>query len=409
VARTAKAIAAGRYGKAQTAKSCPAGQETAGGRVSLDIGAMHDHVNGLVQDLAMSETVANSLRLLQQPEIKRAFAERGREGDLKVLNDWVTDVAGGDLRSAGFSGGGFGKDVDSTVATFAQGLGDVLLPEETVARSIATVGRENMLLGLQDMLRRPLDGENSAASVVMDKSPLMRQRMAGFSAIPADAKRGGNAIMSQWGDWIAQKAQFHAVDMPTWLGGYRQAKSQGKNEVEAVKHADAMVVASAVQPTAQSREQTTRLFSALSTSVYNKVAAPGRNARLADPQSVLSWTANRVLSSTLETMVADITSGQGLEGAKANSWKDFVAQNSAFGLSATSPSKRRASTRARGGKTPLTAENMTALEPISQPLQQAAERQAAGAGTPLPGNGTDLFLPLHPAQLNHFTAAISAR
>jgi hypothetical protein len=338
----AKSMTGGRFGKAQTKNGHTKERAQSSGRpVMIDIGVLHGHINQVVHDLALSEVVTNSWRILQDNDVKSAFLDRGMKSDFDALEVWLQDVASGEVRGADFMNR-WSRKLKSgfTVSKLAFNLTTVLLQPTGIAQSIVVVGKKNMLLGVQDMFRRPLSGPNSAASEIIRKSPFMQERETTFNKdiydLLGEVRAGPtqnrvsaftSEYLAPWGFWLMQKAQFYTVDMPTWLAGYRQALDQGKSEKDAIAHADRIVARAAASGNFSDRtpiergtlsrnvrqNDVVRLFTALGSYMFakfNVAYEQTRQTQFTDPRQVLSWTTDMVMLFTVEAVLAAMVRGQ---------------------------------------------------------------------------------------------------
>ena len=249
-----KFMSAGRFSKAQTKHGHTIERKKTGnGRtLNLDIDVAFTHMRDVIRDIALSEAVDNAYRVMNHGAVAQAFMEAGRKNDLDMMNLWLKDVAQGPIvhsdplnQFARFVKNNF------TLSRLALNLKTAAMQLTGVAQSAATVGKASMFRAFSDYMKRP----GQVSSEVMSKSEFMRRRQTTFDKDIIDFKNDTNIASPTRGriaksaDTLAKvgfapltKVQFYAVDVPTWLAGYRNGlrKFDG-NESRAVAFADRMV------------------------------------------------------------------------------------------------------------------------------------------------------------------------
>lgn len=435
----ATAMAGGRYGKAQTRNGHTKERAQSSGRpVLIDIGVLHGHVNQVVHDLALSETVANSWRILQNDEVKSAFLDRGLKSDFDSLEVWVQDVAAGEIRGSDFMNRWARKMKSGfTVSKLAFNLTTVLLQPTGIAQSMVVVGKKNLLLGMTDVFRRPLSGPGSAASQIIGKSAFMRERETTFNKdiydLLGDTKTGPSQnrvsqftsdILAPWGFWLMQKAQFYTVDMPTWLAGFRQATDEGKSEADAIAHADRVVARAAASGNFSDRSpiergslsrdvrqnDVVRLFTALGSYMFAKFNVAyerTQQTQFKDPRQVLSWTTDMVMLFTIEAVLAGLVRGQLPWGDDddddKDGWGEYLAKQTALSVTATLPFIRDLASGVQGFSGGGAYGSI--MDTMARPLYQASQGDVDKAFVRSVVDAGGLFLHAPSTQINRFIDA----
>ncbi|WP_276120381.1 hypothetical protein [Pararhizobium qamdonense] len=435
----ATAMAGGRYGKAQTRNGHTKERAQSSGRpVLIDIGVLHGHVNQVVHDLALSETVANSWRILQNDEVKSAFLDRGLKSDFDSLEVWVQDVAAGEIRGSDFMNRWARKMKSGfTVSKLAFNLTTVLLQPTGIAQSMVVVGEKNLLLGMTDVFRRPLSGPGSAASQIIGKSAFMRERETTFNKdiydLLGDTKTGPSQnrvsqftsdILAPWGFWLMQKAQFYTVDMPTWLAGFRQATDEGKSEADAIAHADRIVARAAASGNFSDRSpiergslsrdvrqnDVVRLFTALGSYMFAKFNVAyerTQQTQFADPRQVLSWTTDMVMLFTVEAVLAGLVRGQLPWGDDddddKDGWAEYLAKQTALSITATLPFIRDLASGVQGFSGGGAYGSI--MDTMARPIYQASQGDVDKAFVRSVVDAGGLFLHAPSTQINRFIDA----
>ncbi|MTH65078.1 hypothetical protein [Paracoccus shanxieyensis] len=247
-------MSAGRFAKAQTKHGHTVERKANGnGRtLNLDMDVAFAHMRDVIRDIALSEAVDNSYRVLNHGSVAQAFMEAGRKADLDMLNLWLKDVAQGPIVHSDVLNQ-FARIVKNnfTLSRLALNMKTVTLQATGVAQSAAVVGKKNMAHAMADYLKRPRE----FAAEAMEKSEFMRRRQTTFDkdindfandamiTSPLRGRLGQTAeILGRIGFAPMTKVQFYAVDVPTWVAGYRDGlrKFDG-DEGKAISFADRMV------------------------------------------------------------------------------------------------------------------------------------------------------------------------
>lgn len=406
-------IQAGRFGKAQTRNGHLKERASSSGRpVLIDIGVLHGHVNQVVHDLAMSEAVNNSWRILQDGRVKGAFLGAGRKADFDTLEIWLQDVAAGEMRSADvFNKMARRARAGFTVSKLAFNVSTVLVQGTGISQSMVVVGKKNFVKGATDLFRyspNPWTSINRASAEVMAVSPFMRERQSTFNKdiydILGDTRSGpsenrvsrfAREVLAPLGFWLMTKAQFYVVDLPTWFAAHRKAMDAGATEQEAVAQADRAVARSQASGVFSDRSaiergsinRTTRqsdvvrLFTALGSYMFAKFnVAYERTAQteFRDPRSALIWATDMamlfavegVLYAAIKGRLPDDEDDEDGDGT-ADEWAQFLAAETAFSALSTLPIVRDMASAVQGyGGGGAYA---SVIETISSPLLQASQ------------------------------------
>lgn len=285
----------GKFGKAQT-RNGHTKERTggSGGRVlQLGMSVYHEHIASVIHDLAFSEAVNNSWRVLQHPDMVAFFESNGRSPDREALELWVQDVATG-TQVAGGVLGSLAIKVKSTftLSKLAFNLSTVAIQMTGVAQSMVVVGKVPFGKAMVEYA----SNRDRWLAVIKDQSAFMRERETTFhrdifdmqgdtlrAPMDGPVKRMQHLIGTV-GFWLMTKVQYYGVDIPTWIAGYNNALADGKTHDQAVHHADRMVAraqASGLQADRSAFERGTlsansrqsglvRLFTALGSYMFAK-------------------------------------------------------------------------------------------------------------------------------------------
>lgn len=436
LAEVQQRMMAGRFGKAQTRNGhLEERAQGSGGRVlQLGMEVMHQHIGQVVHDLAFSEAVANSWRVLQDPRVRGAFEQKGLLKDHQALEMWLQDTATGQLSAGGVFGrlalrakNGF------TLSKLAFNMSTVAIQLTGITQSVAVLGSKNMAHGYSTYLSNP----KRTSQEVVEMSPFMRERETTFNRdindILGDVMVGPAASRAQRfqqglarvGFWLMQKVQFYGVDVPTWYAGYRQGLEKFRNdEAKARSHADRMVAraqASGVFSDRAAFERGTlssdtrqngfvRLFTALGSYMFAKgnvaYEVYGRTARDVDGMNLKSLQAavkgavDMALLFTVEAIAYNLIKGT-LPGMGDDdddqSWAKFLARETALSMMSTIPGVRDLGSSLAGFEAGAYG---SVIETFTRPMIQAAQGEADMALFKALSNAAGVATGLPSGQLN---------
>lgn len=232
--------------------------------VMLSMNVMHQHVNNVIQDIALGDVVMMVDKLLKRQQVRDALVTTGNMDVLETMKLWLKDVATGELAARN----GAEKTTqflrrNFTLSKIGFNVMTAILGVTGVAQTQAVVGSRWMLEGAKDYTKNP----KQAIAQVMEQSDFMRLRyeIGAFNKDVADfrqAMRTGAPISKSGGVlnglivafqksqmppafadaafWMIRSLQMQ-VDTATWLAGYHKAKAQDMPHAEAVRYADGIV------------------------------------------------------------------------------------------------------------------------------------------------------------------------
>lgn len=368
----------GRFGKAATRNGHLKERSSASGRpVMIDIAVMHQHVNQVVHDLALSEAVNGTWRVLQDARVKDLFTQAGRQVDLQSLEMWTQDVAAGEQRS-GAAVASVARKLKSgfTLSKLAFNLSTVAVQLTGISQSMVVLGKADFTRGLMRMLGQGWNGRNlTAAQWAIDASEFMRERQTTFNKdiqdVLGDVRTGPtqgrverftSEVLGPAGFWLMQKVQFYTVDLPTWIGAYEQGKRRGYDDDQAVLHADRIVVRAQAGGAFADRtpiergtiggterqSDVVRLFTALGSYMFAKANVALQRTRETDfrnPLQVVNYTSDMFMLFLVEAILYNLIKGT-LPGMKedddeededAAAWATFLAKETSVSIMSTIP------------------------------------------------------------------------
>jgi hypothetical protein len=219
----------------------------------LDFGqVLQKHLTGVVKDLTHREFLIDANKIFNDQRIRALLQERLGDAYEKQFMPWLKGIANdGGNDSVGPFGKFFEKARASTT-TVALGLkvGTMMVQAAGVMNSIEYVGAGWMMKGLrQAMSAGPLYAfRGPMLEKVLSKSGEMRHRFDTLDRDIRDRLRAINQGKGQKAFTAIERAAFmgigyadRMVTIPTWLGQYEKALSQGMAEAEAIHAADGAV------------------------------------------------------------------------------------------------------------------------------------------------------------------------
>lgn len=397
----AEATMGGRFGKAQTANGhIKARAENTRMPVKLDIGVAFSHLQDVVHDIELSEAVAASWRVLQDPRVREAFIQKGKASDFEALELWLQDTAAGD-RIAARGGWQYVRHIRTgfTFSRLALNVSTALIQPSGLAQSMVVIGKKEVATGTLKYLRNPARWTNDVVSV----SQTMRDRQLTFERdvynIVGDLESG--PVTGRWGRfqrdvlvpvsfWLMKKVQFYAVDMPTWVSAYEKEIASSGDEAKARTYADFAVERAQGSGIMSNRgmlergttgrdlrqHEAPKLFTALASYMFAKFNVAYErvgSTNYRSPLSVLNLAADLALLFTFEALAYSLVKG-GLpddDEDDAAGWGLWLAEQTVLSAMATLPGTREISSALSGfGGGGILG---SAFEGVASPVTQAAQ------------------------------------
>ena len=323
-AEGAKRQLQGAYGAATTKRSFTKSraEEVSGRPLLYTLSGVYSGVNEVIHDLSWHEWLIDVNRLLRSKQIDAAIREKYGPEVVRQFKAWRDDIAEGDAapqRALDMALGRLRQSV--SVAGLGFNVVSAMMQPLGLAQSIQRVGPRWVGRGLMDFIGSPLE----AGREVNEKSKFManrartrfrelnelRNRVQGQSALKRAINENAYRLMM---------AFQRMVDVPTWLGAYEKAITDGQDEKRAVALADQTVIdsqgggqtkdLSAIERGPQALKLFTTFYSFMNTALNLGVASkmtPRSRARFAADMLLLY-----VVPAVLGSMLKDaITPGDG--------------------------------------------------------------------------------------------------
>lgn len=373
VVEVANQMKGGAFGKAQTANGFTK-ERSAETRMRLryDVGVISKHVNGVLHDLALSEPVTAASRILSDQRVRDLFNRFGRADDLNTLDVWLLDVASGDIVQGDMLNGAARRIKGTfTVGKLLFSVPTAILQATGVFQSAVVVGKTNFVRGLGTYLKNPAIYRD-----IVQRSDFMRERMTTFNKDLVDLRndltksgplagrysRFMSEVFVPAGFWAMIRAQFHLVDVPTWIAAYQSGTREGMSEADAASYADRMVARSATSGLQTDRsaiergsisknvrqQDVIRLFTALGSYMFAKMNVAYGRVRGTDytsPMQVANLATDLVLLFAVEGLLASIVRNgfpddDDEDGAVLDEWSWTIARETGLSVSGGLPGIR---------------------------------------------------------------------
>lgn len=335
-----------KYTKATTrASATKERMEKVSRPILLDLGVINRHLGEVIHDVTHREAVMRAHKFLTNsrtmkavdetlgPEVRKQF----RPWLQHVANSWAQDRVGNE---------GIGKFMSKARAnTTVVGMGwrftTMLTQIAGYSNSFEHVGAKWVSAAIAQSAAHPIE----TFDFVMSRSGEMRGRM---DTIDRDIRAEMNRMESRVGAaagrlTAAKRFAFHGigymdrvVSVPTWLGAYNKAISEGMTEEEAAYAGDKAIRLSqgaagpkdlAAVATGQGRygealKWLTMFYSYLST-VYSRQRNLGRDVRRASPRDLPALMARAWWLIVVPPLLAEILSGRGPDDDEDAAWWAF--------------------------------------------------------------------------------------
>ena len=245
-AEGAKRLLKGAYGAATTQRSFTKGRvEEVNGRPLLyTLSGLYAGVNDVIHDLAWHEWLIDVNRLLKSQTIDTAIREHYGPEAVRQLKSWRDAVAEGDSASQ--------EAIDSALSRLRQGVSvaglgfnvmSALMQPLGMTQSIARVGAKWIGKGVMQYIGNPV----ATTKDVQERSEFMasraRTRFRELNEIrnTVQGQTKAKTAMTQTAYFLMMQCQ-QMVDVPTWLGAYEKAVSEGNDEERSTALADQAVI-----------------------------------------------------------------------------------------------------------------------------------------------------------------------
>jgi hypothetical protein len=291
--------------------------ETVERPIRLDLNVAVEHIVQVTQDLAFHEAIVDVSRLLNDRKIKSIILEKyGQEVWDTMSGAMVTIAQDGVLQTERWLRLGNRLRNNVSRAIMGASMTTAFLQPFGFFNSMAKIGPRWVLNGIGNALSDAAKFESST-KWVGEKSTFMRARARTFNAEmnSINSKLNGRSQLLQMYDtalfFTMQKLQV-TVDVPTWIGAYNKALSEGREEDTAVALADQAVIDS--QGSGLVKDQTefqlnhpflTQFYSYFA-ATYNLLAQRTGNTDFKNPRALMGWMSDVFFLVVLPSIAAEM-------------------------------------------------------------------------------------------------------
>ncbi len=291
--------------------------ETVERPIRLDLNVAVEHIVQVTQDLAFHEAIVDVSRLLNDRKIKSMILEKyGQEVWDTMSGAMVTIAQDGVLQTERWLRLGNRLRNNVSRAIMGASMTTAFLQPFGFFNSMAKIGPRWVLNGIGNALSDAAKFESST-KWVSEKSIFMRARARTFNAEmnSINSKLNGRSQLLQMYDtalfFTMQKLQV-TVDVPTWIGAYNKALSEGREEDTAVALADQAVIDS--QGSGLVKDQTefqlnhpflTQFYSYFA-ATYNLLAQRTGNTDFKNPRALMGWMSDVFFLVVLPSIAAEM-------------------------------------------------------------------------------------------------------
>lgn len=245
-AETAKQMMRGAYTSATTRRSFTKDRadEVTGRPLLYSLDGIYNGVNEVIHDLSWHEFLIDANRLIRDQKIAAAMRQKYGPEAHQQFKTWLQDTAVGDrpAQNAGESAAAWVRQGVS-VAGLGFNIMSALIQPLGITQSIVRVGPQYIARGVSQFIAGPF----SAVKMVEEKSSFManraKTRYRELAEVRGQVKGQTKARRAIDGAayFLMLRAQ-QTVDIPTWIGAYEKAISEGNNDERAVALADQAVI-----------------------------------------------------------------------------------------------------------------------------------------------------------------------
>ena len=214
--------------------------------VRLDFGTIFEHFNEVIHDLTHHEALLDVNRILQSQSVQESIYSAYGNNVYRTMKAAVDDIAAGDVPAIHAHEKAL-KHLRNgvTIASMGWNIGTAAMQPLGITNSIVRVGPKWIGRGVKRWIGDAAKMENTAAWI-FEVSPFMKDRVFTQSREINDIRnqmrgRGKLSWVEDSYFWFITRMQM-TVDIPTWLGAYEKAQSEGATEANAISMADQAVI-----------------------------------------------------------------------------------------------------------------------------------------------------------------------
>ncbi len=215
--------------------------------LTLTLRGAFEGFENTIHDLCWDEWVINTRRLFsERGQLSKTIVDYFGTDTLSAIKTWIKDTAAGKNTQSNMADG-LAAFARKNISLVGIGFNLVTAAIQTVGitQSVVALGGKWTLSGVSEMFTRgPMGAYRFAAS----KSLLIQDRIRTQFREIAEIQRYTSSGYNKLYNGFARMAYTPValvqmmVDLPTWIGAYNKALSEGKAEAEAVAVADRLLI-----------------------------------------------------------------------------------------------------------------------------------------------------------------------
>jgi hypothetical protein len=236
----------GAYTSATTRRSFTKERAAAveGRPLLYSLAGVYSGVQDVIHDLAWHEWLIDTQRLLRSENIDRAIRETYGPDVVRQFKTWAQDIAAGEGKLQAELDTALGKLRQSvSVAGLGFNVMSAVVQPLGLTQSIVRVGAPWIGAGIRQYVANPIAATKRAnqASEFMASRARTRFRELAELRNQIEGQNPAREWIARNAFWLMLRAQM-LVDVPTWLGAYERAMSEGNTEERARALADQAVI-----------------------------------------------------------------------------------------------------------------------------------------------------------------------
>lgn len=219
-------------------------EEVSGRPLLYSLAGVYSGVNDVIHDLAWHEWLIDANKILRSDKIDGAIREHYGPAAVRQLKTWVADVAAGETGLQAELDGALGRLRHGvSVAGLGFNVMSALMQPLGLTQSIVRVGALWIAKGMTQYIASPIDKtrEVNGKSDFMAGRSRTRFRELNELRNQVEGQTETRRMISSTAYFLMMRCQ-QMVDVPTWLGAYEKAISEGNAEERAVSLADQAVI-----------------------------------------------------------------------------------------------------------------------------------------------------------------------
>lgn len=217
--------------------------EIKGRPLLLEMQGVYSGLHDVIHDLSWHEWLIDANRLLNDSSVDETIREHYGADTKKEIMRWRDDIIVGEKKlNHGIekAAGWVRRHVSAAALTF--NLVSAIVQPLGIANTFVVLGKKWTANGIAEYIQSPIE----KSAWVREKSEFMRMR---GSTMLRDLNELRNKVQGQtaYGEFVGKYGYFLTqtcqgmVDVPTWIGAYNKALSEGNPEENAIAMADQMV------------------------------------------------------------------------------------------------------------------------------------------------------------------------